>query len=219
VATFQVTEIDEAADRRRRMRRAGFWSFLGVAALAVGGALTWYLTPPAMPTTVAEAEALVSSPRFNRLSKKQKQPYQDVIREQFGSLDREKRRAMAQENQELAQALREARHVQMAAFARKFALADPSERAALLEEMPRRGPGGRDRGARPEGEGGRPDGGEGARPERGGADGDGPSPEQVERMRERMNRRATEGSSQTSQLMSEIRRASGRGRGGGGGGR
>lgn len=214
MATFQVSEIDEAGDRRRRMRRAGLWSCLGGLALAVGGTLTWYLTPPAMPTTLAQAQALVSSPRFTRLSKKQKQPYQDVIREQFGSLDREKRRAMARENQELAQALREARHVQMEAFARKFALADPSERAALLAEMPRRGPGGRERGARPEGAEGRPEGapsGDGARPGGGGPEGDGPSPERIERMRERINQRATEGSSQTSQLLSEIRRQNGRG--------
>ena len=210
MATFHVSEIDEAADRRRRMRRAGFWSFLGVAVLAVGGALTWYLTPPAMPTTLAQAQALVSSPRFNRLSKQQKQPYQDVIREQFGSLDRDKRRAMAQENQQLAKALRDARHVQMEAFARKFALADPSERAALLAEMPRRGPGGRERGARPDGEG---QGNDGQRQRPEGADGDGPSPERLERMRERVNERMTEGSAQTTQLISEIRKANGRGGG------
>ena len=146
MATFQVSEVDEAGDRRRRVRRAALWSSLAVVTLAVGGGLAWYLTPPAMPTTVAEAEALVKSPRFTRLSKKQKQPYQDVIREQFGSLDRDARRAMAEENRELAQALREARNVQMEQMLRKIALASPAERPALMEEMQQqrgRGPGGR----------------------------------------------------------------------------
>lgn len=190
MATFEVSEVDEAADRRRRVRRAAFWSALGVLTLAVGGGLAWYLTPPAMPTSVAEAEALVSSPRFTRLSKKQKLPYQDVIREQFGSLDREKRQAMARENEELAAALREARNVQMEAFLRKFALAPPAERPGMMAEMwqQRRG--------RP---GGGSGGNGGGRPS-----GDGPSPERAERIRDRIGERITEGSSQTSQLMGEM---------------
>ncbi len=201
MTAFQVADVDETAERRRRRRRAAGWLVVGATALAVGGGLAWYYTPPAMPTTVAQAEALVSSPRFTRLSKKQKQPYQDVIREQFGSLDRDARRAMARENQELAAALREARHVQMEAFLRKYTLATPAERAALLAEMPwRRGSEGRGGPGRGDGAGskGRRGGGEGR------SEGEAAGAARGERMRERIGERLTEGSAQTSQLIGEL---------------
>lgn len=188
-----VQEVDVKAERRKRRIKTAAISVAAVVVLAGGSGMAWYLTPPAMPETIAEAEALVESPRFERLSKQAKQPYLDVIREQFGSLDRAERQAMMRENEEMREALRASRDAEREAFTRAYVLATPEERRGMMAEVEgereaRRAEGG-ERGGRGEGRGG--DGG-------GRGDGGGPS-------NDRVNDRMTNGSAQNSQLRGEMR--------------
>ena len=91
---FTVTERDLPAERRQRLRRVAAPAAAALAVLLTGLAGAWYLTPPPLPTTFEEAQRVVDSPRFQRLSRERRQPYLDVIREQFGSLDPAERQAI-----------------------------------------------------------------------------------------------------------------------------
>ena len=131
-----VEEVDVPAERRRRRARVAIVGVLGLLAIAAMLGASWYLSPPPMPTTLNEAKALVDSPRFQRLGKDQRQPYLDVITEQFGSLDDDTRRALVADNAALRDALRENRRSQMMARARAYGLATPEEREAMMAENP-----------------------------------------------------------------------------------
>lgn len=189
VGRMTVTEVDVKAERR--WRRLKIWGgTLGAFVILAGGSgMAWYLTPPAMPETFEQAQAVVESPRYQRLSKDAKQPYLDVIREQFGSVDREVRQALMRENEAMRQALRESRDAERDAYTKAYVLATPEQREAMNQE--REAEREARRGERGGGEG-RGGGGEGR------GRGDGPS-------NERVNERATNGSAQNSQLRGEMR--------------
>ncbi|MEM6458953.1 MAG: hypothetical protein AAF710_06135 [Planctomycetota bacterium] len=206
---FEVQAVDERKERRRRRLKAGGAAVLCVVVLAGASGAAWYFSPPALPETIDEARALVDSPRFQRLSTDDKRVYYDVIREQYGSLDRDERRALRREDEQLSQAMREAWMVQMRERMVTYAEASPDDREELMQDMRRNRPGG-DRPRRPEnntpedtpgrgGEGGdRPDRGE--RPERT----DEERAERAQRMRDRISERMTEGDAQMNQLMREF---------------
>lgn len=59
-----------------------------LASLGVGGYLAWLGTPPAMPETVEEIEALLLSDRYQRLTNAEKRPYQEHINEMWGRLSK-----------------------------------------------------------------------------------------------------------------------------------
>lgn len=189
---MNVQEVDVKAERRKRRLKIGAISLGAVVVLVGGSGMAWYFTPPALPGTIEEARAVVESPRYERLSKAQKQPYLDVIREQFGSLDRDARRAMMDENEQMRDALRASRDAEREAFTKAYVLATPQEREEMVPERDA-GRGDRPRGAPPEGG---PEGGD--RGGDGGGERRGPS-------NERVNDRATNGSAQNSQLRSEMR--------------
>ena len=188
---MDVREVDEARERRRRRRRTAAAVGLAAAVLSGGAALAWYLTPPPLPATVAEAEALVESVRYQRLGEAAKRPYRDVIRERFGSLDRSVRRELTADNERLREEVRAARTQQMEAALQRWVLAPPEARDAALAELwtSLRGAGG-------PGGAGRPAGG---RPRM--------DPERAARIRERIGGRIAEGSAQSGQLMGEMFRA------------
>ncbi|BAM03501.1 hypothetical protein [Phycisphaera mikurensis] len=91
---LSVSAHDVAGERRTKRLKSLAIVAAGSIVLAAGAAGARWLMPPPMPATLADAEALVASGRFQRLSSEQKRPYLDVIREQFGSLDPEQRRAL-----------------------------------------------------------------------------------------------------------------------------
>ncbi|MEO0514995.1 MAG: hypothetical protein AAF086_06835 [Planctomycetota bacterium] len=183
---IKVQEVDEKAERGRRLRRRGGLLVAGLVAVAAAGGAAWYFTPPGMPESIDEARALVNSPRFERLSKDAKQPYYDVIREQYGSLDREERQKLRAADEKLSEAMRDARTVQMRAMLVQMAEMTPEEREAMMATFGR----------------GRPGGGppSGNRPER--------SPEEQaersQRMRDHISDRMANGDSQMNQLMREM---------------
>ena len=197
---LQIEAVDVAAEARRRRKRLTAVAVAAVVVIAAGAGLGWYLTPPPVPTTFAEAEALVASARFQRLSDAQKQPYLDRINEQFGSLDRDTRRQMMAENEELRQALRENRRNQFMEQIRAWNFASAEERAAMA-------------GAFPWG-GGRPGGG--GPPSDRDRDRDRPGDEESDaerdrsrgdRMRGRINDRAVNGNAQDGAFMGEFFRS------------
>lgn len=204
---INVQEVDVKAQRRKRRLKIAFLSLGAVVILVGGSGLAWYFTPPALPGTIEEARAVVESPRYERLSKAQKQPYLDVIREQFGSLDRDARRAMMDENEQMRDALRASRDAEREAFTKAYVLATPQERQAMMDEMEaerdaRRG----ERGGRPPENGdGPPEGGPETGERGGGGERSGGGGGRGGPSNERVNDRATNGSAQNSQLRSEMR--------------
>ncbi|MEM6854571.1 MAG: hypothetical protein AAF593_09200 [Planctomycetota bacterium] len=185
---IQVQDVDVKAERRQRLLKRSGVIAGGVLLVAIAGGASWYFTPPAMPETIDEARAVIESPRFERLSKEAKQPYYDVIREQYGSLDPEERRRLRAEDEELSEAMRDARTVMMRQMLVQMAEMTPEERDAMIGTFRRGRPG----------QG--PDGGPGQRPER--------TPEEQaerdEKIRERISDRVANGDSQMNQLMREM---------------
>lgn len=180
-----VADHDVAGERRGRRLRVAAGVLVALAVLVAGAAGAWYLTPPPMPATLAEADALVVSARFERLSDDEKQPYWDVIREQFGSLDPEQRRAMRG-----SEAARAARGRERDRWIGAFSLMTHEQRQALVSMWGGR-PGGPGGPGRP---GGRPGGGGEDRGERGNR---GPS-------RERLSERMQNGNAQTMANIGEM---------------
>ena len=156
---FTVSDVDVPAELRRRRLKAAALSVASVLVLVVGGGAAWYFTPPAMPESLDDAQALVNSARFQRLSKEDKRPYMDVIREQFGSLDPNERRKMM-EDEAMRDAVRDARGAQMDEMAKRWLVMTPEERAAMQSMWGNRGGG--ERRQRPE----RPEGGAASRTHR-----------------------------------------------------
>lgn len=183
---IRVEEIDvERLCRRKRIVMSVVMAG-SIAVLAGGAYFAWLLTPPALPTTSEEAIAVAKSPRFQRLSKEAKQPYYDVIREQFG-MDRELRQVW-REDEELRDAARDMFRQQMEAFSKAWMLAGPEQRAAMTAEMPWGGRGG----------------GEGRPPRGDNADGGGDRPRDGGEMRNRMSDRIANGSAQGAAAMGEM---------------
>ncbi|MEM8738310.1 MAG: hypothetical protein AAGG38_07520 [Planctomycetota bacterium] len=217
-AHFESQPVDERADQRRRRIKLAGGLFLAAVVLGAGLGARWYFTPPPMPTTLDEARALVNSPRFDRLHKAQKQPYYDVIREQYGSLNRAERRRLREENEKLAEAMREARTVQMRQWVAAYARKSPEEREALIATFRRGRPDGRRGGGNgadaSSAAGGGPgaDAGRGGPRAQGGEDGPPQRPERseeekaerAERAREHVSDRMANGDSQLNQLMREM---------------
>ena len=205
---FEVSEVDVKSQRRRRRLKQAAAGIGGALLLSAGLGAGWYFTPPAMPETIEQARAMVQSPRFTRLSQADKRPYLDVIREQYGSLDRDQRRALRESDDQLQETLREARTVMMREF-----LVTAAQNGGELQ-MPWRGRGG----DRPPAEAGDDAGNTPpAPPDRA----DRPEPtdeeraERAERMREHIGDRMANGDAQMNQLMREM---FSKFRGGGGGG-
>jgi len=182
---IKVQNVDVKAERRQRVRRRGGLFVAGLVLLAVAGAALWYFTPPAMPESIEEARAMVNSPRFDRLSQKAKQPYYDVIREQYGSLDRDERRQLREADEKLSEAMRDARTIQMRAMLVQLAEMTPEERDAMMATFGRGRPGGPPSGDRPK-----------RTPEEQAA--------RAERMRDHISDRMANGDSQMNQLMREM---------------
>ena len=188
---IQVQEVDVARERSRKRVLVGSLVTLAIAVLAGGAFLSWHLTPPAMPETPEEAALVMKSARFARLSKDQKQPYYDRIREQWG-MDRDLRRAW-RSDEALHDAARDMFRQMMGERLDKFMLADAQEREAMAEQGMGWG--------RPRGEGG-------------GGWGGGDSAER----RNRLSNRMANGSAQRSAAMGEVIRSRQRNGDGGGGG-
>ncbi|MBB6428322.1 DUF3106 domain-containing protein [Algisphaera agarilytica] len=178
---LSVQEVDVKAERRKALLRRGSLVIGGAVVVAVVGGASWYLTPPAMPETIEEAQALVQSPRFDRLSKEAKQPYYDVIREQYGSLDPETRKQLRAEDEKLAEAMRDARMIQFRSMLVGLADMPPEEREELASRF---------RGNRPGGDRPEPSAEEQA--------------ERADRLRDHISDRMANGDSQMNQLMREM---------------
>ena len=132
---FEVTQVDEFAERKTRRWKVAGLAVASLAILVAGIATAWYLTPPPMPTTLEQSQALAQSIRFHRLSDEQKQPYLDRIREQFGSLDRDARRALLNEDERLRTLMRSAWFQMFEQRVRQFGLADQEERRQMVEQF------------------------------------------------------------------------------------
>ena len=80
---------------------------LAICVLALGGYQAWRMTPPAMPETVEDVEALFASGRYQRLSNAEQRPYLEHVNEMWGKLetDEERKRLgrLFQENPETGQ--------------------------------------------------------------------------------------------------------------------
>ncbi|MEM1107464.1 MAG: hypothetical protein AAGH99_02110 [Planctomycetota bacterium] len=174
---FRVQDVDIVAERRKRRRKKITWSMIGTAIITMAAAAGWYLTPPAMPETIEEARLLVNSLRFDRLSKQAKQPYLDVIREQYGSLDHDERQRLREEDEKLRDAMRDARNIQFRAMLVGLAEMDPDQRAEMMQRF-----------------------GPPRRPERTPEE----EAEQSERLRNFIGDRVANGDSQMNQLMREM---------------
>ena len=81
---------------------------LALAALVFGGYQAWLRTPPAMPETVDDVEALLNSPRYARLSNTDKRPYQERMNEMWGSLSKEDRKWLGEQLEDNPDARQEA---------------------------------------------------------------------------------------------------------------
>ena len=179
---FDVSEVNVKAERRRRTLKALSAAVICAGVVAAGIGLNWYFTPPAMPESLDEARELVDSPRFTRLSDDQKRPYYDVIREQYGSLDRDERRRMMDEDEKLRQTMREAGSVMMRDMLVNAARGDGTP---AFPGRPSGGPPGENNGERPE-----------RTPEQ--------QAERAQRLRDHISDRMANGDSQMNQMMREM---------------
>ncbi|MCE9590594.1 MAG: hypothetical protein K8S99_08740 [Planctomycetes bacterium] len=125
---------------RRSFKRIIVGSLAVIIGLTVlcGGVYAWWLrTPPPMPTTIDESIALLKSPRFNRLTDDQKEPYVEQSMKLRESLSEEDRRSLMEKfrgDPELRRAAGEAGMNEMALRAREFALADPTKKVQILDQ-------------------------------------------------------------------------------------
>lgn len=135
----------------------------GVTTLAAGTYLWWRATPPPIPTTLDEAVETLASPRYQRLTEDEKQPYLEQTHRLSEPLSMEQRREIWQkagEDPEKQKAMREAGGDMMMLRAKEFATADEAKRIQILDqtiammEMGQRmrlgGGGGAGRGDRPD---------------------------------------------------------------------
>ena len=196
-----VSDHDVAGERRAKRLKVGFITVVGLVVLVAGAWGAWYLSPPALPDTIDEANALVASARFQRLSKEDQRPYLDVIREQFGSLDPEERRAMR--GSDAARAARgEERDERMAAYS----VMTYEQRQAMGSPWGNRG----DRQGRPQGER-RGGGGESGRPGGEGGEGRGDRGPSRERLSDRMQNGSAQNMANVAEMVNQMREGGERG--------
>ncbi|MBX2850204.1 MAG: hypothetical protein KTR15_00495 [Phycisphaeraceae bacterium] len=81
---------------------------LALTALVFGGYQAWLRTPPAMPETADDVEALLTSRRYARLSNTDKRPYQERMNEMWGSLSKEDRKWLGEQLKDNPDARQEA---------------------------------------------------------------------------------------------------------------
>ena len=99
---------------------------VGGAVLAGGSYLAWLRTPPPMPTTVAQAVALVDSPRFTRLPESRRADYLVQVQRLMRDLPEDQRRDAWRQLGPVGQEVWIAR-------AKAFAEASPADRTAMLD--------------------------------------------------------------------------------------
>lgn len=107
---------------------------LAITALAFGGYQAWLRTPPAMPETADDVEALFENPRYKRLSKVEKRPYQERMNEMWGSLSKEDRKRLGKRLKDNPDARRQAFEQGMRAmYKTMFLQQDEAQRNAMLD--------------------------------------------------------------------------------------
>lgn len=107
-----------------------------VVVLSMGVYQAWLRTPPALPQTVEDVEALFNSPRYARLSDKEKRPYQERMNEMWGSLSKEDRKRLGESLQDNPDARQEALEQGIRTFYKTMIYQqDKAARNAFLDMM------------------------------------------------------------------------------------
>lgn len=118
-----------------------------VAGLAVA---YWPTSPPPMPDSMDDVKTLLASNKYERLSKAQKEPYQERAREIMSTANGEQKRDLMKD-ESTRDATREMFKQMILAKAKEFALADDNRKQQMIQEAQpmmkamgggRRGPGG-----------------------------------------------------------------------------
>ncbi len=129
----------------------GILALIAITVLAGGIYMTWLLSPPPPPKTMAESVALLKSPRFKRLSGERKTEYIQHISELRKQMDPEQRQVFREQHRgdhEYFQARHEVWTEMIHQHVRKFALADPAQRTVILDGILQRIEGARRFGSR-----------------------------------------------------------------------
>ena len=109
---------------------------LAILALGFGGYQAWLRTPPAMPETVDEVDALLDSPRYVRLSNAEKRPYQERMNEMWGGLSKEDRKRLGEQLQDNPDARQDAFEQGIRTFYKTMIVQqDEAARTAFLDMM------------------------------------------------------------------------------------
>ncbi|MEM6505689.1 MAG: hypothetical protein AAF711_09495 [Planctomycetota bacterium] len=106
---------------------------LAITALVIGGYQAWLRTPPPIPETVEDVEGLIESPRYTRLTKAQKRPYQERMNEMGGGLSEEDRKRLWAALKENPDAKMRAGEFKMRDQFKAFAEMDVDARNAMLD--------------------------------------------------------------------------------------
>lgn len=121
---------------KRKWVRLVVFPLLALAVLAIGSYQAWLRTAPAMPQTVDDVEALLESPRYARLSKAQKRPYQEHMNEMWGGLSKEDRQRLGERLEGNTDARQEAFEQGIRTFYKTMIVQqDEAARTAFLDMM------------------------------------------------------------------------------------
>lgn len=104
--------------------------------LSIGGYQAWLRTPPAMPESADDVEALLASDRYTRLSNADKRPYQERMNEMWGGLDADERRRLGEQLKDNPDARQQAMEQGMRSMYTTMILRqDKAARDAMLDMM------------------------------------------------------------------------------------
>ncbi|QDU34049.1 hypothetical protein KS4_21110 [Poriferisphaera corsica] len=126
----------EQLAKRKKKIMTGLLVVIAVGALGAGSYMTWLMTPPGLPSTPAEAIAMMKSARYQRLSPQRKEQYQMRMRELMEGMEQEQRGDFIRANMGDREVRREvfgSMRAMMEKRTKEFAAASPEDRLAILD--------------------------------------------------------------------------------------
>ena len=210
-------QIDKPIDPRKKYLAIG-GTVIALVVLAGGVTYTYRHTPLPQPATAEEGLASIQSARYDHMPADRQREYREQTFALLRELPRDERRKLMEDRPDLQPGMEEMRESGMQEMGRRWALATPEERQAMLEGGPGGFFGGRPRGDRPRGDRPESDRPEGERPRRG-EDSNRTPEEQAQRqadrqghMKDRMQDHFTNGNPQAGAFIGEFFKARREGR-------
>lgn len=124
--------------KTKRIISGSLLATVALAVLAGGAYYTWLTTPPAMPTTVEEAAAVLRSPRYLRLPQTRRFDYVQRASELFDKAPPEQKKEMmqlARKDTQSRDAMQQAMQDRMYLEVRNYVLADDFDRRTIIDRV------------------------------------------------------------------------------------